>query len=279
MYRELRDNQSYSYAGEYYLDESNPLLNFFLKNIAIAKKVHIWKPIGDYVIEYIKKQRGPGNFYNQPNGRFSDGDESCSCPIFIGALFFNVMVSRAIFQRSKDHMWLRYCNHFVNEILESLDHAADVDKSSEFPSRFDYLLYELFSHCGAWAGAAEHLDYTDWSEADIENSPEYWAAKSFGEMLFRLMKSDKLSDLQKGYFLEIAVRRMQQLDQKGFKDRSRIIFENSVREHTAVDDAVVKVLSDIYRSHHVDHMLKSEESTFEVELAVVNQTQPDSYQS
>ncbi|MCC3798792.1 hypothetical protein IB291_25055, partial [Vibrio parahaemolyticus] len=48
LYRELRDNQNCSYTGEYYIDDSNPLLSFYFKDIETASQVGIWKPIGDY---------------------------------------------------------------------------------------------------------------------------------------------------------------------------------------------------------------------------------------
>lgn len=57
MYRELRDNQNRSYTGEYALDESNALLNFYLNDIRMAIDLKIWKPVGDYVISYIKKTK------------------------------------------------------------------------------------------------------------------------------------------------------------------------------------------------------------------------------
>ncbi|MGS0824938.1 hypothetical protein ACVBIO_03930 [Shewanella sp. 0m-8] len=74
LYRELRDNQNCSHTGEYYLDESNPLLNFYLKDIAVAGDLRVYKPVGDYVVAYIKAHKGQDNFYNQPNDRFSEGE-------------------------------------------------------------------------------------------------------------------------------------------------------------------------------------------------------------
>lgn len=267
LYRELRDNQNCSHTGEFFLDESNPLLNFYLKDISVAQKVGIWKPIGNYVTEYIKKQSGQDNFYNQSNGRFSDGEERWASPIFIGGMFFEVMVSVAIFQRTKDHMWLMYCDDFVREILESLEHASNVDKHREFPSKFDYLLYELFSSCDHWIGTVEYLDFEGLSVQDISHYPEHWAAKTLGSMLRKIIKSDKLPDTQKGYFLEISVRRMQDLDHKNFSEYSKLIFDNCVRthEHAAVDNDIVEKLVDVFQK--VDNVLKSGKSTFEVELS------------
>ncbi|WP_372879540.1 hypothetical protein [Spongiibacter marinus] len=267
LYRELRDNQNCSYTGEYYLDESNALLGFYLRDVEVAQEVGIWQSVGEYVIDFIKKQRGQDNFYNKPNDGFSDGDERWNCPIFIGGLFFEVMVSVAIFQRAQDHMWLMYVDSFLEKILDSMDRAPEVDPDREFPSRFDYLMYELFSACGKWAGAAEYLDYSNVDPADIEHFPEYWAAKTYGSMLRRIVKSGKLPDRQKAYFLEIALRQMRALDQKDLRLYSRLILNNCLKEYevAAVDQRVVTELRDLYNG--VDHVLKSSQSTFETEMA------------
>lgn len=267
LYRELKDNQNCSHTGRYYIDENNQLLNCYLQDVSVAIDVQIWRPIGDYVTEFIKKQRGKDNFYNQPNGRFSDGDDRWNCPIFVGMQFFSVMVSAGVFQRSKDHMWLMYCERFFEGIIENLEHAGDVDKSTEFPSRFDYLLYHVFSGCDSWVGSILSLDYTGWSDEDKELSPEYWAAKAMGSMLYNVMSSNKIISSQKLYFLDIVIRRMNGLDRGGFERYSELILDCSVRkyEFSSVDQSVVKEIRDVYQQ--VDHVLKSKKSTFEIELA------------
>lgn len=263
LYRELRDNQNCSYTGEYYLDESNSLLNYYLKNVDVACNLGIWQPIGEYVIVFIQNQKGKDNLYNQPCDRFSEGEEKWSCPIFIGSLFFDVMVSLAIFQRKNDHMWLMYCDYFVEQILKQLEHAPNVDPDDEFPSKFDYLLYCIFSACSKWAGAVEHIDLTGVVLEKSKNYPEYWAAKTLGSMLRKIIKSDKLSDSQKTYFLTIVIRRMKSLDQSGHDRYSKLIINNCVREyeHAAVDKKIIDLLEKKYR--RVDHVLKSDDSTFE----------------
>ncbi|EPJ7087001.1 hypothetical protein NK529_001360, partial [Citrobacter amalonaticus] len=155
MYRELRDNQNRSHTGEYALDESNALLNFYLNDIRTAISIGIWKPVGDYVVSYIKKQKGNSNFYNQPDNYFSSSDERWECPIFVGLVFFDVMISTAIFKRSKDHMWLMYYRYFLEGIIESHETSEDIDINREFPTRFDYLIYELIHNCNTWVGATE----------------------------------------------------------------------------------------------------------------------------
>ncbi|MCP2225804.1 hypothetical protein OKW12_001203 [Pseudomonas silensiensis] len=269
LYRELRDNQNCSYTGEYFLDESNALISFYFKDASIAEKVSLWKPTGDFVIQFIKENKGKENFYNQPNNNFSDGEARWSCPIFMCSLLFEVMISAAIFQRINYHMWLMYVDSFTREILESLDHHPTVDKSREFPSKYDYLLYNIFSACDNWVKTVEYLDYTDRSLGDRQNFPEFWAAKTLGQMLRRIIKSEKISDRQKIYFLEISLRRMEKLDNSGFNTYSQIIFNNCVREYEGdkADHIFLYVLNDLYKKS--DIIFRYTQSTFETELSKI----------
>lgn len=267
LYRELRDNQNCSYTGEYDLDESNPLLNFYLKDIAIASDLRIYNPIADFVMEYIKAHKGKDDFYNQPNDRFSEGESRWESPIFIGTCFFEVMISQAIFQRYKDHMWLMYCDSFIGEILNSLDRSSDVDMDREFPSRYDYLIYNLFSACDKWVGTVEYVIDENKPFKDFQHYPEYWAAKTLGSMLRKIINSDKMNTHQKDYFLDIVLRRMKDLDHKDLQVFSTLVFDNCIRpaEYSAVDNDVIAVLHQLYRD--TDHVLKSHTSTFKIELS------------
>lgn|SRR3990167_3576890 len=263
LYRELRDNQSCSYTGEYYLDESNALLNFYFKDIDVASRLRIYKPVGDYVIEYIEKQRGPSNYYNQPCGRFSQGEDVWSCPIFMGTLFFDLMVSSAIFQRNSDHMWLMYLERFFDGILDNLAHSSDVDINDEFPSRYDFLLYNLLSTCGKWVKAIEHLECKEDVTKNYDEYPEIWAAKTYGSMLRKAVESDKLTDNQKIYFLEMVVRVMKTLDQKSLNYFSQIIFNHCTKEEfRSIEAGYIENLKALYDK--VDHVEKNRKSTFEV---------------
>ena len=176
------------------------------------------------------------------------------------------MISVSIFQRVKDHMWLMYCDNFVEEIITSYNPGSEVDKFYEFPTKFDYLLYNIFSTCGNWVGAIEYLDYENVEDDEREIYPEYWAAKTFGSMLRKIIYTDKFTDSQKSYYLEITIRRMKELDQKNLRDYSKLIIDNCVKEyeHDSIDQDSICMLDLHYKK--VDHVLKSEESTFESTL-------------
>lgn len=269
MYRELRDNQNRSHTGEYALDESNAFLNFYLNDVRAAIDVMIWKPVGDYIVNYIKKQKGSANFYNQPDNYFPSSDERWDCTIFVGLVFFDVMVSTAIFKRSKYHMWLMYYRDFLKEILENHEISESIDTNREFPVRFDYLIYELIHNCNIWAGATEYLDYDGWATEEIKQSPEYFASATLGSMMYLIITSDKLQDNQKTYLLEVTIKRMTSLDQNSKSFYSKEIFINLIRPYSssAINTHAVNKLRQLYRG--VDHVLKNNASTFEVELSKI----------
>ncbi|WP_413724837.1 hypothetical protein [Sodalis sp. RH16] len=269
IYRELRDNQNRSYTGEYALDESNALLNFYLNDIRTAIDVGIWKPVGDYIVSYIKKQKGSSSFYNQPDNYFSSSNERWDCPIFVGLVFFDVMISTAIFKRSKHHMWLMYYRNFLKEIIESHEMSGSIDINREFPIRFDYLIFELIYNCNIWAGATEHLSYDGWTTEDKKQSPEYFASTTLGGMMYLIITSDKLQRKQKTYLLEVIIKRMNSLDQENRSFYSEEIFNNLIRPYSfsAIDANAVNELRKLYKG--VDHVLKINTSTFEVELSKI----------
>ncbi|MBS6129244.1 MAG: hypothetical protein KIA57_02250 [Enterobacter cloacae] len=267
LYRELRDNQNRSHTGEYFLDESNPLLNYYFDDMNVAIKVKIWKPIGDYLEVFIKEQKGKNNYYNKHDIHFSSNDERWNCPIFVGVFFFDVMVTLSIFKRSKYHMWLMYYKYFLTAILENRECHEDVDQNKEFPVRFDYLIYQIISNCSKWVGAIEYLDYTNWSQDNIKISPEHFASKCLGEMMHLIITSSKIEMQQKSYLLEIVIRVMHNLDQRRHNYFSKCIFDNIIRsyEGSPVNEATIVMLREVYSD--VDHVIKHENSTFERELS------------
>jgi hypothetical protein len=69
------------------------------------------------------------------------------------------MVSSAIRQREKYHMWLLYFNHFVEAIFKVIDNSDSVDTGDKFPNRYDYMI----STCKSWILIAQYTDYKNLS--------------------------------------------------------------------------------------------------------------------
>jgi len=270
LYRELRYNQSCSYTGEYYLDESNQLLNFYFTDIKVASDVSVWKPVGDYSKEFISKQKGKDNFYNKPYLYTYDDEEKWNCPIYMSLHFFNIMVSRAIFTRHYYHMWLMYVERIIEGILKNYEPHPDADQDLEYPTRFDYLLYEALDTCVSWVGAVEHMPtHKIKSKEVIRRSPEYWAARTLGNILKKIVKTDKLTEKQCVYYLEKIIRLLNDLDSSDNQFFSKVIIEYAVKENefSKPDMTVITSLSNYYRS--IDGELMNKNSTFEKELLLI----------
>jgi hypothetical protein len=276
LYRELKDNQNCSYTGEYYIDESNPLLSFYFMDITTASYTGIWQPIGDYTTSFIKKQKGTDNFYNSAYD-YSYDDDRWHCPIYVSIFLFQVMVSKAIFDRHQDHMWLMYLERFVDEILNNYEPKSDTDFEREFPTHFDFLIYSIISTCCDWAKTPVHLTIIkDLTERDKEGYPEYWAAKTLGQILRKVIVSPKQKDRQCIYYLTMVVRLMNELDKSNNDYYSKVIMNSLLKQYdySQPDQVIVTKLIDYYQE--VDHVLRDRSSTF---ATILKQTRLDKVSS
>jgi hypothetical protein len=261
LHREIRDSQNIPVNGKYDIDPSNQILSYFFSDVNVAKEISAWQPVGEWTKAYI--QRGERNeYYNQPSGYFSGSDERWECPIYLSSHYFNEMITSAICQRVNDHMWLMYIDRFIEDILNQIDRAADVDLDREFPAKYDYLLYHLFSICDDWLDLIEYLNFDNISPEETRGFPEHWAAKSFGSMLRKILLSEKLSQTQKSHFLEIAIKRIKKLDQNDHKYYSDLILGDCIREYptSTIDPEIINELSKAFMG--VDYMLNYGDYTF-----------------
>ncbi|WP_419820428.1 hypothetical protein [Acinetobacter sp.] len=259
LYRELKDNQHCTPDTGYRIEEENFILKHYFSDSKQAVKVKIWQPIGNYVRKYIKEQEGEINFYNTYCDDFSFSDERWECPIFTGIQFFDLMVKSAIYQKTDEHMWLNYYAYFSDEILKNIDRSVNNKIDSEYPLKFDYLLYELISNCSEWVDAANYL-YNDKVKSIVAIES---ASECLGTMINKLLVSDKFDENKKAYYLEIVLRLMRDLDSKGNERLSTEIF-NSIVGIGMFSSRNLAWLKDVYQN--VDHVLRLSGSTFDTEI-------------
>lgn len=262
--RELRDNQNCSYTGEFYIDESNELLQYYLSDVRVSERNEIWNPIANYVIAQIKSQKDKSGFYNAPDENFSSSDQRWACPIFRGIFFFQLMVSAAIFQKVKNHMWLSYYSTFSKEIINSMVRHDSVDISSEFPCRFDYLLYEIFSNTCKWVVSGVYVAHAE----DCNSYPEYEAARSAGQQFRNMFCSHKATDFQKVYFLEELLGTIELLDSEGRKDLSSLMYTSTLSKYEggSMDNMLVDVIFGFFK--RIDPKYNNVHSSFVSELTL-----------
>ena len=152
FYQEIKNNQNLSTGHSYALLEENRLLSFFFLKASVAEKFSVWKPVGEFMIAYLDdlhrdKDRDP---YNYSMEDFHERGQ-WECPLFVGIRFFDIMVSSALHQNIKWHMWLYYFPHFTKRIVRNYcPHEGYVNLDSEFPTKYNYLLYEIISALRYW---------------------------------------------------------------------------------------------------------------------------------
>lgn len=261
LYRELKDNQHFMYSTGYRIEPENFILDYYFSQSENAINANIWKPVGNYICEFIKQQKGKDNYYNHYCESFSYTDEQWECPIFVGIQFFDVMVKSAIYQQKEYHMWLMYSEYFLDEILKNLDRSENTEVWQEFPLKFDYLIYNILSNCTDWINAANYL-YNN--EIKIIVAVES-ASECLGRMIRKLLLSNKFDEIKKAYYLEIILKLMRDLDSKGNKRLSKKIFNSIVGvEIFSSRDSDLAWLNDVYQN--VDRELRSSKSTFDTEI-------------
>ncbi len=211
LYGELRNNQNCD-KYRYHLSGSNRLLYFFLADIRIAKDNGIYKPIGEFAIAHLH-EIGRDNESDPYNLAMTDFEEvgAWRSPLFAAIRFFDIMVKEGLFQGIDWHMWLYYTPHFVEGIARNyrvVDPAAD--PTAEWPIRYSFLLYQVFSAMRDWvmgledvprgqANAALRSTHTDLENGNIPKS----SILALAQCSRHVLESDQIGDRLKQSLMDI----------------------------------------------------------------------------
>lgn len=267
LYSELKYNRNSSYTGRFDIDPSNTLLTFYLSDIEVADKVGIHNSVGEYVIDFIKKQQGKDNYYNLSYDNFGQSDESDRCPIFMGIMFFEIAIPEVIYQRFDDHLGLIKSQMFIKEILNSLDRSSKVDIDREFPTKFDYLIFKIFNACNHWVHTSNHL-----TEVQVKDSYAIkCATETLGGILRLILASDKTTSRQKTMYVESVISTIILLEGKNYSDLSEDLFYFSIRRFKG--DGIDKVALNAFKLHirEIDSMVRCRAAAIEERLLAIHQ--------
>lgn len=216
LYHEIRNNQNLEYQRGYALPKRNRLINYFFENCEIAEKYGVYKPIGEFVITHLDElySSSSPDPYNEPMGDFYE-DSQWDSELLVGIRFFDIMVTSALYQNIKWHMWLFYFRYFVDRIIRNLDpNDRLVNPTDEWPTRYHYALYEIVSCLCNWATAVDHIPpiqenvvlTTTASVNENGNIPKS-SILALGQIVKQLVESDNISDRFKKYIMDIVYRR------------------------------------------------------------------------
>jgi hypothetical protein len=151
LYHEIERNQNLVYPIGYALPERNSLLHTLFSDSNFAVEIAAWKPVGDYLERLLDGAEKPGHVVWLNGSAKWYEREWWRDPAFVALFYFDIMVSSAIAQGVRNHMWLFYFPHFADRLARAYDSSSvDVDRNAEFPTRSARLLYEIVSYLAKW---------------------------------------------------------------------------------------------------------------------------------
>jgi hypothetical protein len=215
LFWEVKNNQNVSSNHVYGLPEENKLLHYLFSDSNKAYELSVWRPIGEYLISYLNalENEKDNSHYNKPMEDFMERGQMES-PLFVGIYFFDIMVSSALHQGIRWHMWLYYFPHFTKRIVKNYNQNQDnIDLSSEFPTRYHFFLYRLFDIMRDWIECAKHLppdqQNVKMEDASLNHDNGNIIKSSilaFGQCLKYVLSSDKFTQDFKAYICQIGFR-------------------------------------------------------------------------
>ncbi|MCK5040003.1 MAG: hypothetical protein KAR87_03480 [Candidatus Aenigmarchaeota archaeon] len=117
------------------------IINFLFNDTRKSEQWWVWKPIGDYVLQYLREQKRKAvdeeNYYEE-----NYDDMKYKSPIYTGIRYFNVMIMEALKQNNSHHMWIFYLQYWTRKIVKNIKYEDE--KPAEFKNMYEYFLYQIF---------------------------------------------------------------------------------------------------------------------------------------
>lgn len=220
LYHELATNLV-SQGVAYDLPSRNRLLHFLFADARRAERLSAWKGIGNYVERLLDGEERPDYraWLNGDQGWFEE--EQFSDPVFMGMLFFDIMVRAAADQGVRGHMWLYYLRHFARRLEVGYDSSGEgIDRHAEFPVRAARLLYELTQFVSGWVELFEnlregslHRQFPD--RHDSPSSIPHAAGLVLADVLVTVAMSNRIDDHVKQTIHTVILRTVRGFHQDG----------------------------------------------------------------
>jgi hypothetical protein len=239
LYSEVQHNQNISASHSYFFPETNHLLHFLFYDARRAYDLAVWKPVGNFLLYGAASPIHPeiAAFLNLPCRDFSESGQWQNA-FFVGIRFFDLMVSAALHQGIRWHMWLYYYPDFVELLAEHYDATgATVDQDAEWPTKGAYLLYNIFDALTEWIQAVRDLPI-DSPHANLENidvdhengNIVKSAIIALGMSIKYLFLSPNVSEKFEAYILDMCTRLYESLSHHERFQRHAIVLMKAIRE-------------------------------------------------
>ncbi len=214
LYSEVSNIQQSSTKRDKELPKSSHLLRFLLNDAKKAEKMSVWKPIGDEVLRFLEERSAfpEEDLYNYPINDFGGADiEIEQSPVYLGIHFFDIMITRALYQGVEWHMWLYYFPHFVTKIVQNYKPHPSVDLSREYPTRYSKFLYEIIDVYHGWIKDVKNLIPTKQANVILTNTNAVHennnipksSIVALGFSLEDILFAENISERYKKYLMDI----------------------------------------------------------------------------
>lgn len=217
LYFEVSNIQQSSGKRDKEISKSNRLMRFLLNDAKKAEKMSVWKPIGDEVLHFLEERSAfpEEDTYNFPINDFGGADDEIeSSPVYLGIQFFDIMVTRALYQGVEWHMWLYYFHIFVEKIIQNYNPHSSVDLLREYPTRYSKFLSRIINVYEEWIESAKDLVPSKQANVilhsidnlhDNGNIPKS-SIIDLGFSLERILLAENISERFKQYLMDIVFR-------------------------------------------------------------------------
>jgi hypothetical protein len=211
LYFEIFNNQNIICIHRYSLDESNYIINSLFGDAYFSKELGLWEPLGELIIEDLDSRffDFKDDDLNLPFDKYFDDKGRWVNPVFCGFRLFDIMVSEALYQGVGWHMWLYYSKYIVENIGRNYSNEFS-DENSEFPNRYCYILYCIFSAHRDWVLAfqdqcadRDDISIESESSAHENNNIPKSSIISMGECYWRIFVQREIPLGFKQYMLSI----------------------------------------------------------------------------
>jgi len=214
FYSELANNCNRAGLRRYRIPNENRLLYFLFANDQIAHELQVWRPVGEFMLRELDQlSREPeADPYN--HAYMEEEKWQSESPLFAGVQFFEIMVSEALFQGIKWHMWLYYTTYLVKKIVRNYAPTDDplVRANVSEPIWYSHLLYVIFSALRDWILAVQEVPedqanvLLESTRADHDNGniPKS-AILALGDCLHSIVCSDKLEKELRDMLIDVVL--------------------------------------------------------------------------
>lgn len=268
FYYEMANIQTIRMGNRFDIPQHYPLAHYLFSDVTVSEKLRVYKPVGDKIKLLLTEDNQIVQRSNSSFGSFDETERQNNI-IECGFHFFEIMIFEAMHQKLTWHMWLYYFPSFSKCILEKLDPTPDVDLEREWPTPYHYYLHRLISINFDWiegfqnVEGCEAISFNHISLRHDNGSILKSAILSVGQIIWKIIETDKVDDNFKKYCLDTALRNIRDIKEVNVLKPSYQVLIRSLLFNGFMDKKDPSVLNK-YKAlvDQIDHLLVHENEDF-----------------